>query len=44
MLRQVFDTGTFRTRIAPMADFDLGALSFSERKNRQRGVVKAISA
>jgi DNA-binding protein H-NS len=44
LLRQAIDTGTFKTRTASMADYDLGALSLSELKKMQKDVSKAISS
>lgn len=41
--RRAIDTGTFRTRTAPMADYDLEALSLSELKKMQKDVAKAIA-
>ena len=43
MARRAIDTGTFRTRIAPMADYDLEALSLPELKKMQKDIAKAIS-
>jgi DNA-binding protein H-NS len=43
MPRRAFDTGTFRTGTAPMADYDLAALSLSELKKMQKDVAMAIS-
>jgi hypothetical protein len=38
MLQRAINIGTFRTRTAPMADFDLEALSLSELKKMQKDV------
>ncbi len=43
MARRAIDIGTFRTRIAPMADYDLEALSLPELKKMQKDIAKAIS-
>ena len=43
MQRRAINTGTFRTRTAPMADYDLEALSLSELKKMQKDVAEAIS-
>lgn len=43
MPRRAITTGTFRTRTASMADYDLEALSLSELKKMQNDVAKAIS-
>lgn len=43
MPRRAIGTGAFRTRFAPMADYDLEALSLSELKKMQKDVAKAIS-
>ncbi|UOA29926.1 Trans-acting regulatory protein HvrA (plasmid) [Pseudosulfitobacter sp. DSM 107133] len=43
MARRAIDIGTFRTRIAPIADYDLEALSLPELKKMQKDIAKAIS-
>ena len=43
MPRRAIDTRTLRTRTAPMADYDLEALSLSDLKKMQKEVAKAIS-
>jgi len=43
MPRRAIDTGTFRTRTASMADYDLEALSLPELKKMQKDIAKAIS-
>lgn len=41
MPRRAIDTGTFRTRTASMADFDLDALSLGELKKMQKAEARA---
>ena len=43
MPRRAINTGTFRTRTASMADYDLAARLLSELKKMQKDVAKAIS-
>lgn len=43
MPRRAINTGTFRTRTASMADYDLEALSLSELKKMQKDIAKVIS-
>lgn len=44
MPRRAIDTGTFRTRTASMADYDLEALSLPELKKMQKDIARAISS
>ncbi len=44
MPRRAIGTGTFRTRTASMADYDLEALSLPELKKMQKDIARAISS
>ena len=41
--RQAIDTGIFRTRTAPTADFDLGTLSPNALQKMRKNVARSIS-